>query len=387
MSQRIPGAMVAVFLAIFALAACGPDERRAFPSLRSDAGAERLARVGTLDRERPSRPELSEHPIAELRLHRSLGDSASFSMVTAIVPFDRFLVVADPEIPPQLKTVDLESGAVIHSFGSRGEGPGEFMDPRFLARVSEHPPTVQVFDFQNRRLTRYGLSADGTREELQKTLPVTVDVPILQATPLPEGDGYLANGLFRDYSLVVLDTAGRDVGHVSTDPPFTEADFGTSAPLGLANLKRVAADLDDGRYAMAYQNTSRIDLLASPTGPVRTAWGPREPAKKVEIVNGSYIQRNGDEKAYVSVYATRRRVYALYCECPSDDSADHWGHPSYQVEVFDWNGAYLGELEMDHGILQVAVSDDDSLLWGTYEDPIPFIGEWALPDWVRDGPE
>lgn len=382
MSARSFCPRLVLSLAWLGLAACGRGEGRISGSLEADSGPRRLPQVEP--REYSSRPRLAEHPVSRLELERSLGGTASFAWVTAILPFGRFLVVADPNIPPAIKIVDPESGEVIHAIGPRGEGPGELMEPHFLARLAQKPGELQVFDFHDRRISRYNLSEDGRRAELEGTLTLNINATILEATPLPDRTGYLANGLFGDFGLLVLDSAGHEVRRLSTDPPFTEADFGARRPLRQANLKWMAADPDGERFALAYQNTARIDLLESPAGPLRTALGPREPEKKVDIVRGDYIELEGDEDAYVNVYATRARVYGLYCGCPSgDDAEDLWEHGPYQVHVFEWDGDYLGELELDHGITRFAVSYDDSWLWGVYEDLIPYIGEWALPGWVR----
>lgn len=75
-----------------------------------------------------------------------------FGSIRGMAPLgDRGIAVLDQQAA-QLRHFGPE-GSYLGAFGSRGEGPGELMSPRMVARL--HGDTLAVYDWRTRRVTRY----------------------------------------------------------------------------------------------------------------------------------------------------------------------------------------------------------------------------------------
>lgn len=329
--------------------------------------------------------QLESGAISELALVRAIGDLDSFGRVTDVISFPEFLIVGDVTLPPKIKVFDRVSGASIHEFGRAGEGPGEFKSPRHLYRVSTEPPVVTIYDFQNQRISSYDFGTDPRQPKLLRSIRSEANLPMKELVPIEGTSDYLANGLIGDATLVRVDSLLRPISRLWMDPPFQPPEIRYGQSLVEANLRHLAASPNRDRFAVVYQNENRIDILLEPEGRFRTIFGPRE-LDQSHSTDGGRFEREGEhQKAYVDVVSTAQNIYALLCACKSASDGERGiDHLPYQVHVYDWSGNYKGELQLDKNVLQIAVSADDERLWGMFEDPVPRLGEWKLPSWVRE---
>jgi hypothetical protein len=78
--------------------------------------------------------------------------------------------------------------------------------------------------------------------------------------------------------------------------------------------------------------------------------------------------------------ATDRYVYALFCGCKPGQ-----GSLPAMLHVYDWNGNFVAEFAFDQEVTALDVSDDDQVIYATYEQPYPGLGEWRLPSRTQTG--
>ena len=80
---------------------------------------------------------------------------------------------------------------------------------------------------------------------------------------------------------------------------------------------------------------------------------------------------------YWGVKATDNYIYVVFNGYPMNLALPQ--KLANRVDVFPWDGEYVTELVLDHDIVGLAVTEDDSLLYGAAQEPFPAVVEWKLP--------
>jgi hypothetical protein len=330
-----------------------------------------------LDEEEGS-PVRADRPLlgtCRLSLERSLGGRDDFGRITRLRRLGEKLVVTDYLLPPHLKVVDLATGEVIGAIGRAGQGPGEFRVATSLFVRSREPPEVGVYDYQNQRITHVRFEGEAFRPTAVGGRKLLNGMGLKGL--IPYRDGYVSTGLFPDYTLVRLDSAGRPAARLVADPPFGPEDLGGSRLFaGLMNTAEMAAG-PAGTVAVAYEEEAIVDLVDLDAGSYRRVRGPEPVETEYEIRDGRLHTGEGNERAYSLITASDEVVLAGFLG--DDFQTDRYGQKPVRIHVFDWRGRYLAELELDRAVTALRLSPDGSTLWGAYADPVPRIGEWSLP--------
>jgi hypothetical protein len=272
-----------------------------------------------------------------------------------------------------LALVDLGSGAILSRTGRDGEGPGEFRDPGTFLAQEGSPNSTWVYDFQNRRLALISIR-EGRELVVEAGRPFDAGASIEQ--PIRSGTRVLANGLFPDYTLVVLDSTGKPQQRIAADQPFPPSRISHAVGRRLLNRSYLAADPTGQRLALAYQWASRIDFFSGDGSRRGSVAGPRQTEARYTIRGTRYFWDPEGAMAYTALRATDNFVYALFCGCREADDPDQ---RSQRLHVFRWNGDFVREIQLDRKVTAFAVTPDDSLLYAAVTEPHTAIGEWALP--------
>jgi hypothetical protein len=326
-------------------------------------------------------PRLSgeEQPRDTLALHRLFGDSLAFAAISGIQPVGGRLFITDRLMSKHLALIDVRTGSVQARAGNHGEGPNEFRDPGAFMVQSASPPRTWVYDFQNRRLSLLSAGAGG-KLSIEESRPFNVGESIEQ--PLRSGAQFIANGLFTDYTLLVLDSAAKPVRRIDAGQPYPARTMPHTAGRRLLNRSYLAADPGRSRLALAYQWASRIDFFSADGSHSGSAEGPRSTTPKYRITDNRFFWDPQGEMAYTGVQATDSYVYAMFCGCREADDPDQ---RSQRVHVFRWDGDFVAELQLDRKVTAFAVSPDDAFLYAAVTEPHPAVAEWRLPPALRSG--
>ena len=316
-------------------------------------------------------------PPDTLRLARSFGGSEDFSGITDVALVGQNLVVIDRFMSPHLAVVDLPSGSISRRLGRDGEGPGEFRVPVPAAYRGEEPGHLWIYDFSNRRMTLMDIRKPG-RDAVRKEFRLGAKASIL--IPVWMGSHLVANGLYGDFTLLVMDDGGWPVARVGAAPPF-RPELTRIPGARQANRGFIAADPRGERMALAYQFASRVDFFGPEGARYGTVQGPRAVTARYHIDGtGRFRWKDDNEMAHWGMAATQRYVYTLFCGCKLLTGNES---PAL-LHVYDWEGRFVAELALDRPIRSLAVSPDDAILYGGYEEPYPAVGEWRLPASLRE---
>jgi hypothetical protein len=197
-------------------------------------------------------------------------------------------------------------------------------------------------------------------------------------SPVPVQGGFISNGLFDDYSLMLMDANGKPIREISARPPFSKREVDHLNGRRMLNRNFLVQNPSDSQIALVYQFSNRVDLFTREGVGLGTIVTPRKPKLRYDYGSVKFYWRPGNEMGYSSAAGTTRYIYAVYCGCLMGEV-----NPPAMVHVFTWDGAFVGELQLDRPIAQIAVSGNDSLLFGGSPGPEPKVVEWKLPEWTK----
>lgn len=324
-----------------------------------------------------------------LRIAERYGDSDSFGSISDVYPLPGILVVSDNLMDPHLAIVRLADGEVIHRFGPDGEGPGEFQNVTNLFRAEAEPLSVGAFDVGNQRLSFVEIRATDHRPALRDDLPFRAESMVIHAYPLVEDRYVGGGGCSASHRLGVYDSLGHPLERIQTAVPDVVTPVMRKAVLDRSVLRtHIARRPGRDQYALAFLELNRLEIVDVAGKAFRIVHGPdqTEPAFTTEGPRPITIDWENHERAYFSVATTDDRIYAAFCGCihaPSRTRKRDVPRPR-TVHVYDWTGALVGELLLDREVGEIAVSPGDSVLYGSYQTPVPYIGKWNLPEWISD---
>lgn len=319
--------------------------------------------------EAPALHERTE-PHDTLKVRREFGDSLSFARVVKIYHRDGHLLALDQLLSYHLATIDLSDGSTKH-FGRHGEGPGEFRVP-FSASFVQDTDHAWVYDFELNRFSLLDLGGDEPKLLRTKAGPREIQLldPVLS-------NGLISNTLSADASLLIA-ADGSDGGAsriVNLRSPFDAVDHPDPLARRLLSRTFLSPSPDGSRVALAYQFANQIEILTSAGVHLSTSSGPRDANPSYRFQAGRFFWNDDNVSLYGGITTSDRHIYVLYCGCRFSGEQTMW-----RIHIFDWEGAFIGEIAVDRPISSLTVARDDSRLWAFVEEPHPAIVEWSGPD-------
>ncbi len=315
-----------------------------------------------------------------LVVSRVLGGSDTFGKVQEIRPVGDYIVVTDRGGSPHVTVFDRASGQIVRRFGASGRGPREFRGVYWLFTESHDPPRVWLWDYMNIRASLLDLDAP---DSLLIADQFRVEVAAQITSPAILGDTIVAGGFYADMVLLTFDRDQNVLSRVVGDLPYTEDDVEVAVALQMLNMNSIAFDPSRTRAAIAYQRVNRVDMFRMNGTQLASGVSPRTipPPKYQFSPSGTFLWEEMTP-TYVDVDASDSYVYALFKG--SQSIGEREARLSYRVDVFTWDGEYVTELFLDHDLNEIAVTQDDSLLYGAAQEPFPAVVEWNLPAWLRE---
>lgn len=320
-------------------------------------------------------------PVAEIRSERLLlstlyGDSVRLGLVEAMLEVGDTLIIVDGRTDPHLLAYDLRSGALLATHARHGRGPGEVTAPVGVQRDERDAQLVWVYDFEQRRLVGIDISARAAPPQVR-----AIGGAGTLLNPMIRDGAVISNGLFTDFSLVFLDSAGVPSGRSDLRVPFAPPEVTNNTALRLLNVSIMAfAPTTRSRVVLAYQFKPELDILDLESGEHFSVQGPISTTTSFRIDPESrrFFWNEDNQMAYSSVAADDSTIYALLSGVRIDEVAVD-SLAARRVHVFDWSGQFLGELILDRESRKISVSADGQQLYASVESPWPAVGSYVLP--------
>lgn len=312
--------------------------------------------------------------IDTFHVKRLLGDTSQFARVAQMRVMGHHLIVSDRRTDPHLSILDLTTGKQVGRFGRHGQGPGEFLDPSSITPRRGSDTDWWIYDFNTRRASLVSF-ANPARPRLLREMLLNVGPSL--SNVVFDDSLIVANGLFPDYSLLLLDTLGRPLRRIRGTPPFDSSRGLAPVGLRLTNVNTMALAYDWKRLVLAYQFASQLSFFDLSGRALARAVGPRtmRASFRTDPKSGRFFWSNDNESAYWAVEPADSLVYALY------QGRRDFTRPQPipdRVHVFSWSGEFVREIVLDRPVLTLTVSRDGTRLFGFVQEPYPQIGEWWI---------
>jgi hypothetical protein len=262
---------------------------------------------------------------------------------------------------------DNKSPSFYH-FGSKGQGPNEFLDPYSLQRIGNN--VLGVNDVRSRMYCEFSIPPKG--EEIKIDKRVKFDVLFSPRAIKTAFNQYVLLVGAGESMFLLADSTGKTVDTFFEYPyrNTDERERYSNRVRFFAYQGSLAANPSRTRFAYSANNGDIIHFYNIENNNIRLI-------AKIENEYPLYGDRNipgqvgvalGTEslKGHLGLYATEQFVYALF-------SGKKVGEPKHNeattLRVFDWNGNLSKEYELDVPSRHLCVSDDDSKLWAIALDP------------------
>lgn len=275
---------------------------------------------------------------------------------------------------------DALSDSVVHvlnrdrqlsRFGSRGQGPGEFVTFAAISAAEQDGRAwLYTLDPSQARLMRISIptleiGAIGDRE----TLRLPGGVFSYELSMLDEDLAVLL-GFFPDGRFGLLDTRSGELETFGEVPGIQEH----PPVVRQQAYQSVVASAPSGeRFALLTRRASRLEIYARDGQLLHAGEGPYEFDVDYESDSGNYspgwLNRNG----YQAVAATEERIFALFSGRAEAHYRGMSGQHAEHIHVFDWNGELQKVIRLDREVLAIAVAEDLTEIYAVTERPQPAV--------------
>lgn len=294
-----------------------------------------------------------------------LAEGDQFGMPTQVTVTGEELLLIDRYSSEQVLAVDRRAGSLLRSFGTKGEGPGEFKAP--VSLVVDQPGTIAVLDAGVNRITWLNpIPIDGGSEfGLVATAEVAASSVITDLAAMSDGQ-FLAFGLLESGRLLRLDREGVPVGSYGERPSAKGLPPARRAELFQGTLRSAP---DRTRHVLASRFASRIEVFDEETSAMVTVWGPDRFAPRA----GKHETRFG----YLDTAPMTEGFFALYSGRTREAFPGRANYGSI-IHFFDWEGVLTESYELDADVISIAFSEQDGILYAVRHDPVPAVVMYDL---------
>lgn len=309
--------------------------------------------------------------------------SDSLGRPSRIAVGSKYLIIGDPRNPLQIQIFDRESGELVTSAGTSGEGPEEL---GYLSAFDFKPGSDSgwIYDYQPRTLHFVDL------DSLVQTRALTGPRVQLRGGSIPvwpvwiAGDSIACAGFYKSGKLAIYASDGSLSRYLGPDPPGL-----ATSPVPVrqhAYLSLLRTNSNGTRIATAAQYTDRFEIYDR-QGLRHLVRGPEFHEPVYEVYSNeegvAWLGFEDDSReGYVGLTVTDELIFALYSGMTNEALLrQRWfAAPAHTVVVFDWEGQPIAVLELKEGASNIAVSDDGRSLYAIYHRPIPMILLYSVPD-------
>ena len=267
----------------------------------------------------------------------------------------------------------------LHRFGTRGQGPNDFLFPYTLQFLNKN--LLGVYDITAKKYNEIEIK-DSIK--LTKSYPIHNDFMAFNYKKLPNNQ-YLSIGAYKDAMFIITDSLGEN------KKSFYQYPYKDNHEKSIKNHLRAMAY--QGNLCCNYSNDQLVytSLMGNIIHFYKLNNNQLEIINKIEISypkykveeteNGFGSPLNKSNKVgYISAAATNQYIYLLYSGIKIEDfikkNEELHGNKLF---IYNWKGKKISNLKLDVNCFSITVSPDNRTLWGIANNPDPELVYFELP--------
>ncbi len=285
-----------------------------------------------------------------------------------MVLLDSLIVVSDFKTEKLFHVVIRNNYKLMKSFGIKGKGPGEFQGPDLSKRLHNNHLVVTDRYITKKYDLDSMISVPYYEPNTKIVYPVELIIPFnllyLNSNTII---GSTTSGKFRIFNFN-LET--RKINYTVDDLFFKQRE--TKNQLHLGQIFYAINDYNYPRevFVSALRYFKQIDIYNNDLS-LRTSI---QPENQIEPIFSKDSHSFLDDKTvfhYIDVFTTSKFIYAIYC---GKDFITAIAGIGNKLHVFSWEGEALYEIDLDIGLSNIIITDNDKTLIGlNWFDRQPFV--------------
>ncbi|MBC7362402.1 MAG: hypothetical protein H5U06_08990 [Candidatus Aminicenantes bacterium] len=295
---------------------------------------------------------------------------------TNIKIIDDYLLVVDQRSDKLIKIIDLKKNKLIKVFGSRGQGPDEFIGIGQIIKDPQEKHSFWIYDVSTRKLKKFNIKSilrDNFYPEKIIVLHEKSGIPI--SLIIAFDNRIFASGAFLKNRIASYDMDGNYIRGIGKNPVRLKKNnerFATQHSLGFSGAMAI-----DNRTNDIFIATSLGSIVEryDKDGNLRSTYiGPEVFFPEYEIVKaGEYYTMAYNDKTrfgYIDIDYNKvlDKLFLLYSGEYQFNKKDIDGYFGNIIYVFDVNKEKIIEqIELDKRIFTMTFSDDGSSFFGLSE--------------------
>lgn len=313
-----------------------------------------------------------------LRIKSERFNRFEINLASVLGILDHYIILIDSKADNIIKIVDLKTGELLKSFGTRGQGPSEFIGPSQIIQDPNEKDTFWVFDVSTRSLKKFFVDKilkNNLYPEAITNISSEKSGPPARVFITPNNE-IVATGFFFNDRISIYDLRGNYVRGIGNIPlKLKNYRFAPQHSHGFDGYIVYCHNTDE--YFISLILGSVIERYDKNGILICTYIGPEPFFPAYDIVStGEYYTTTFNKKTrfgYIDIEYNQKvnKMFLLYSgkyHYMADDIPPEFGNIIY---VLDINQEIIDErLELDVSIHDMSISRDGSEIFGLTEKEI-----------------
>lgn len=285
-----------------------------------------------------------------------------------MILLDTLIVVSDFKTENFFHTISTHNYNLMYSFGNKGKGPGEFQGPNLSKRLYNNYLVItdrfitKMYDLDSMIYNPY------YEPNTKVVYPVELIIPfnlfyLNDSTVI----GSTSSGKIRAFN---FDPVKRKITYTVDDLFFEQRGTKNQSHLGQIFYANNDYNITHKLFVSALRFFKQIDLYNNDLSLVTSI----QPENHIEPIFSKDSHRFLDNKTvfhYIDVFTTSKYIYAIYCGKDLETATAGIGN---KLHIFSWEGEALYEIDLDIGLSNLIITNDDKTLIGmNWFDRQPFV--------------
>ena len=317
-----------------------------------------------------------DKPHKVIKLESSVINKYELFFAVELAVIKEYMILADMKADKLINIIDLNSNELITSFGSRGQGPDEFMDVSQIILDPILNDCFWIYDLSTQKLKCFNITKIINQSFYpEKMIDISSRKGFLIRLIILPDQRMIGTGLLLEGRVAILNVSGDLIKTIGRIPViFKNERFAPHHSNGF--LSYIACRQGAEEIYLATQYGSIIEKYNMDGTLLATYLGPDPFFPEYDIVPAgqgyamTYNKKTRSGYLDIKYNAKTDRLFLLYSGKKkfSEEGKSQWG--GQIIFVLDNRDVLIEQIELDKNVYQIWVSDDCSKIFGLSEKEV-----------------